>query len=380
MSDTRTTDIAHRLPDFPWDQLEPATKIASQHPQGIIKLSVGSPIDPVPPVISTAVTAGLAIPGYPQVKGIPGLRQAISESLTRRFSVGFSTEDSSIVPLSPDHILPVIGTKEFIAHICSDLGLSSEHTVFIPEIAYPTYEVSALISQSSYTRADWGNFPVEQTPSLIFINSPSNPTGKVLGVEELREIVLYAQSCNAIVVSDECYLGLPWETTTHSILDPAVHQGNITGLLAVHSTSKTSNMASYRSGYVAGDPDIIASLTELRRHSGMMMPHIIQLATLAAVNDDNHIRVQREIYANRRTMLKDSLERIGFRCEHSQAGLYLWVTRDTDCMEEVNFFAHHGIIVAPGKFYGPQGNNHIRVGLTASNEHIAQVAHRLLHS
>ena len=357
------------LPDFPWDSIADAKKLASEHPDGLINLSVGTPVDDVAPSIQLALAEAAAIPGYPQTIGTPELRNAIADAMHRRYNIGSLTDDE---------ILPVIGTKEAIANLPHLLGIGAGHTIVIPEIAYPTYEVAARITGANVVRADSLLQLGPTTPTLMFINTPSNPTGKVLGRDHLRKVVQWCQQRGVILCSDECYLGLNWsEEKAHSILDDEICDGNHTGLIAIHSLSKTSNMASYRSGYLLGDPTLISELREVRKHAGFMMPTQIQHATIAALNDDAQEQAQQLRYAQRRATLTRALLEAGFTIDQSEAGLYLWITRNENCRETLNWFAQRGILVAPGDFYGPKAHNHIRMALTGTDEQIAQVPQRL---
>ncbi len=360
--------MAAGLPDFPWDSLTAAKEKASAHPDGIVNLSVGTPVDPVAEVIRTALNSVADQPGYPTTVGTPALREAAVAALERRYS---------ITGLSLDAVLPAIGTKEMIAWLPKLLGLGADDLVVIPELAYPTYEVGALLAGSRTLRADGLNRLGPERASLIFVNSPSNPTGKVLGVEHLRKVVEWARERDAIVVSDECYLGLTWDADAVSVLDPRVCDGDHTNLLAVHSLSKTSNLASYRAGFVTGDASLVAELLEVRKHAGMMVPLPIQAAMTAALADDEHENIQRERYRARRTVLKAAVEAAGFTVDHSEAGLYLWATRDEPCRDTVDWLAERGILAAPGEFYGPNGGRHVRIALTATDERIDAAATRL---
>lgn len=362
--------VGDRLPDFPWDSLAEATATAKSHPDGIVDLSVGTPVDPVAPTIQLALAESAAVPGYPQTKGTPRLREAIVGAMARRFGVeGLDAERD---------VLPVIGTKEAIAWLPTLLGLSRDHTVMIPELAYPTYEVSAKLAGASVVRSDSLLSVGPQTPALIYLNSPANPHGQVLGVEHLRKFVEFARQRGTIIVSDECYLGLGWEGQRPvSILDPEVCEGDFTNLIAVHSLSKTSNMASYRAGWLAGDGELIQELLEIRRHAGLMNPVSIQAAMVTALEEDGHEHVQKELYRARREQLRAALENAGFTIEHSEAGLYLWATEGRDGRETVARLAQVGILCAPGDFYGPKGSKHVRVGLTATDEKIEAAVQRL---
>lgn len=212
---------------------------------------------------------------------------------------------------------------------------------------------------------------------LIWVNSPSNPTGEVLDTGALRQILTHARKTGAVVASDECYFELGWEVNPVSILHPDVCDGDFTNLLAVHSLSKRSNLAGYRSGSVLGDRALIADLILLRRHAGLMVPAPVQAASIAAYGDSHHVTEQRERYRHRREILRTSLQDAGFEISHSAAGLYLWATRGENCMNTVNWLAQRGILVAPGDFYGSAGSAHVRVAMTASDERVAAVAGRL---
>jgi succinyldiaminopimelate transaminase len=214
-------------------------------------------------------------------------------------------------------------------------------------------------------------------PALVYLNSPSNPTGRVLGVDHLRKVVDWARDRDALVVSDECYLGLGWEAEPVSLLDPAVSAGDHTGLLAAHSLSKTSSLAGYRAGFVAGDPAAVAELLAVRKHAGMMMPTPVQAAMVAALSDDAHELEQRRRYARRRDVLLPAVRAAGLTVDHSEAGLYLWATRGEPCRDTVAWFAQRGVLVAPGEFYGPRGAQHVRIALTATDERINAAAQRL---
>ena len=180
-----------------------------------------------------------------------------------------------------------------------------------------------------------------------------------------------------VMPSDECYLGLVWEGEAPSVLDPRVCDGDHTGLLALHSLSKTSNLAGYRAGFVAGDPDLVGELLTYRKHAGLMVPLPVQSAMVAALDDDGHEDEQRVRYRARRAKLKPAVEAAGLRVDHSEAGLYLWATADEPCRQTVDRLAERGLLVAPGEFYGPAGARHVRIALTATDEAIDEAVRRL---
>jgi succinyldiaminopimelate transaminase len=356
------------LPVFPWDTLGEARALAEAHPDGIVDLSVGTPIDPVAPLIREALAAAAAAPGYPTTAGTTGLRRSIVAALGRRFGITGLTEAA---------VLPVIGTKELIAWLPTLLGLGAADLVVLPELAYPTYEVGAELAGAQAARADSLTQLGPRSPALVYLNSPSNPTGRVLDVEHLRKVVGWARDRGALVASDECYLGLGFDAEPRSILHPSVCDGDHTGLLALHSLSKSSSLAGYRAGLVAGDPGVVRELLAVRRHAGMMVPTPVQSAMVAALDDDAHACEQRARYRRRRDVLLPALRAAGFTVDDSEAGLYLWVTRGEACRDTVTWLARRGILVAPGEFYGPSGARHVRVALTATDERIAAAVGRL---
>ncbi|MDD7937752.1 succinyldiaminopimelate transaminase [Actinomycetospora lutea] len=365
------------LPDFPWDSLAGAAAVARGHPDGVVDLSVGTPVDPVPTAVGEALRAAWDSPGYPQTWGTPALREAAVEALGRRHGAGRSPAEG----LDPDAVLPTVGSKELVAWLPTLLGLGgrdgNRDVVAFPELAYPTYEVGAQLAGAQPARVG-DDEPLPAGTRLVWLNSPSNPTGRLLDAAALTARVAEARALGAVVAADECYLALPGPgVRTTSVLDPVVHDGSVEGLLAVHSLSKTSNLAGYRAGLVLGDPMLVAGLLQVRKHAGMIVPRPVQEAMTAALRDDTHVAETRARYDGRRRVLRPALEAAGLRVEHSEAGLYLWATADEPCRATVDRLAARGILVAPGEFYGPAGGSHVRVALTASDERIAAAARRL---
>jgi succinyldiaminopimelate transaminase len=281
------------------------------------------------------------------------------------------------VSATPDAILPAIGTKELVASLPLLLGLGPESRVMIPELAYPTYDIGARVVGADVLPSDSTMAVGPGRVDLVWLNSPGNPTGRVLPVEHLRKVVTWARERGAIVVSDECYVELGWDAHPVSVLHPDVCGDTHDGVLALHSLSKRSNLAGYRAGFAAGDPALVSELLEARKHLGLMLPAPVQAAMTAALDDDAHVVEQRSRYSARRQVLMAALGEAGFTIEHSEAGLYLWVTRAEACMSTVEWFAERGILVAPGDFYGARGADHVRVALTASDERVEAAATRI---
>src|SRR6202034_4141777 len=173
---------------------------------------------------------------------------------------------------------------------------------------------------------------VPASSRLLWVNSPSNPTGRVLPAASLRDAVAWARSRGAVLASDECYVELGWDTTPVSVLHESVRGGSLDGVLAVFSLSKRSNLAGYRAGFVTGDPALMKQLLLVSRQAGLIVPGPVQAAMIAALSDDAHAVEQRARYAARRSVLAAGLTAAGFRIDHSEAGLYLWATKDgLDC-------------------------------------------------
>ena len=355
-----------RLPEFPWDQLAPYGERARAHPDGIVDLSIGTPVDPTPAVVQDALRAAADAPGYPLTIGTAALRAALVSWASSR--LGASVTEAEV--------LPCIGSKELVSLLPSLLGLTG-CTVLVPELAYPTYDVGArLAGCTPVPVAD----VLEADPAgvgLVWINSPGNPTGEVLSADRLRALVEWGRKHGVLIASDECYVELGWDSEPLSVLHPSISGGSTEGLLALHSLSKRSNLAGYRAGFAIGDPAVVAVLIEARKHIGLLSPAPVQAAMVAALADSAHVAEQKERYRARREVLSAAVRKAGFRIDHSTGGLYLWCTRDEDCWATVSALAELGILVAPGAFYGDAGATHVRLALTATDERIATAAGRL---
>jgi len=362
--------------DYPWDRLTPYADRAKQHPDGIVDLSIGTPVDPTPPTVQEALAAAADAPGYPTVVGTPALREAMVDWFTRRRGVhGLTTAG----------VMATIGSKELVGLLPSLLGIGPGDVVVVPAAAYPTYEVGARAAGAEVLAtddvADWaGNARVR----LIWVNSPGNPTGAVASVDRLREVVENARALGAVVASDECYAELAWEEPWSSdgvpcVLDPRVAGQSHSGLLAAYSLSKQSNLAGYRAGLLAGDTDLMARIILMRRHLGLMLPYPVQAAMAVALGDDAHVAAQREVYRRRRAVLLPALRAAGFTVDHSEAGLYLWARSldGGDCWATLDRLADLGILAGAGEFYGPGSEHHVRFALTAPDDRIAAAAARL---
>lgn len=326
----------------------------------MIDLSVGTPVDPTPQIIQKTLRESSNAPGYPLTMGTQQLRSAIREWATRHLG---ATGEFDVQPL--------IGSKELVAWLPTFLQAKR---VLFPEIAYPTYSVGAMLASAT-------GIPVAIDPStwpqadLVWINSPSNPTGRVHSSDEWQAIINWSRSNNSVIASDECYIDFGHGPKPTSIL---MHtKGENRNILAVHSLSKRSSMAGYRAGFLIGDPNLISRIREIRKHAGMIVPLPIQNAMTVALGDELHVAKQREIYNARRDRLKPAIEKVGFRIDETKAGLYIWCTRNEADWDSIAWLAELGILATPGHFYGEKGARHIRIALTATDAHIDEAVRRL---
>ncbi|MBN9180751.1 MAG: succinyldiaminopimelate transaminase [Microbacterium sp.] len=360
------------LAEYPWDAVAPYAARAAAHPDGIVDLSVGSPVDVTPEVVRRALAEATDAHAYPQTVGTPALREAIVAWYARR---------RGVPGLTVGQVLPTVGSKELVALLPLLLGLGPGDVVVQPRAAYPSYAAGALLVGAEVVDAD---DPAEwpDRARLVWINSPGNPDGRVRDVASLRAAVARAREIGAVIAADECYAELGWDAPWDDepipcVLDPRVIGSDASGVLSVYSLSKQSNLAGYRAAFLAGDPDLVERLLTARKHLGLMVPGPVQAAMTVALGDDAHVARQKESYRRRRAVLRPAIEAAGFRVDGSEAGLYLWASEGRDAWESLDRLADLGILAGPGHFYGPHFPQHVRFSLTASDERIDAAADRL---
>jgi succinyldiaminopimelate transaminase len=370
-------------PPYPHDRLLELRAIAEAVPGGIVDCSVGTPVDPMPEVAHRAlVDAAPAATGYPAAVGAPAYRQAAAAWIGRRFGVD----------VSPDAVLACVGTKELVASLPRLLSLRdpSRDTVLYPGIAYPTYEMGALLAGlravpvplddawlvdlSRVSKAD------AERALLLWVNEPGNPTGSSGGAGHLRAVADWAREHGVIVASDECYAEFTYDEAGSPAPPATVLSAGQGRTLAVHSLSKRSNLAGLRAGFAAGDAELIEYLREVRKHAGLMTPSPVQAAATAALADDAHVDGQRERYAGRRALAIDALGGWGLVHDGGPSTFYLWL-RDADGGQNGWSIAHRlaerGLLAAAGELYGPGGAGHVRLSLTQTDERLALAFERL---
>jgi len=352
--------VRKQLPDFPWDALAPYADRAREHADGAIDLSVGTPVDSTPQFIQEALAKNANSPRYPLTAGTPELKSAIS-----------AWAKSKLGATGDFDVLPVIGSKELVAWLPT--FLQSKKVIF-PEVAYPTYLVGALLAQSEIqpVAVEADSWP---KADLAWVNSPSNPTGRVHSESEFKSAIAWSRANSAVLASDECYLEFGDSAEPTSILKYT--GGDNKNILALHSLSKRSSMAGYRAAFLIGDPSLIAAIREVRKHAGMMVALPVQHAMIAALGDEQHVAEQRNRYNARRATLGPALVKAGFRIDESAAGLYIWCTRNENSWDSVQWLSQLGIIATPGVFYGEKGSSHIRLAMTATDDQIKTAAARI---
>ncbi len=370
-------------PPYPHDRLGELRAVAERVPGGIIDASVGTPVDPTPEVVLAAARSALGeATGYPPTIGTPQLREAVAGWLARRFGVAI---DSSA-------IVACIGTKEVVAGLPRLLSLRhpGRDTVLYPALSYPTYAMGATLAGLRAVPV-----PVDEHwhPDLtavddadaaralvLWCNDPANPTGVTATVPELAASVAWARERGIIVASDECYAELTFDASGAAAAPVTALAGSHDGVLSVHSLSKRSNMAGFRVGFVAGDPDLVHYLGEVRKHAGMMIAAPMQAACVAALGDDAHVDAQRARYAARRAAMLQALETFGLPHDGGSSTFYLWLAqhgREADGWAIAARLAEVGVLVAPGDLYGPAGDRHVRLALTLTDDQVERAVERL---
>ena len=353
-------------PPYPYDRLDDLRAVADRLPGGAVDLSIGTPYDPPPAAVVAALGSSGAERGYPPSVGTPAFREAAAGWLERRFGV----------TLAPADLAACVGTKELVAGVPHWLRLRSpaRDTVLYPHISYPSYAMGATLAGCrAVPYARLGDVDPEDAARAlcVWVNSPGNPTGEV---DDLVAAAAWGRGRGVPVLSDECYIEFTWQGPGRTI----VAEG-LDGVLAVHSLSKRSNLAGARSGFYAGDGDLVGYLSEVRKHAGFMVPGPVQAAAVVAFGDDAHVDAQRAVYHRRLVLAQGVLAALGVECPLPQGAFYLWAPAPGgDAWALARRLATEaGAIVSPGEFYGPAGAGHVRVAVVQPDERLALVAQRL---
>ncbi|PXY86534.1 succinyldiaminopimelate transaminase [Bifidobacterium asteroides] len=371
---------------YDWSRIDPYRRRAEQCPGGLVDLSVGSPVDPVPRSVRDALAAAAdddQARGYPKTAGDDLLRQAVAGWFRRRRGVDLDALGADLVP--------TVGSKEAVALMASLLHLGPGDRVVQPTVSYPTYAIGTQLAGAQVTTVDdpadtdsWVDLPGVRA---VWINSPGNPSGQVIDRTALAKIVRAARSIGATVLSDECYAMLDWSGPTQvgqnapipaspCILESKVCGGDASGILCLYSMSKQSNMAGYRAALVAGDAHLVKPMTAYRKQVGLIVPGPIQRAMRAALEDGEAVMAQRKIYARRLQALAQTLTAYGYDAVMPQGGLYIWAqARSGDCWADMTDLARIGILASPGEFYGD--GHRLRFSSTISDDQLELALERL---
>ncbi|MGO9334684.1 MAG: aminotransferase class I/II-fold pyridoxal phosphate-dependent enzyme [Acidimicrobiales bacterium] len=371
-------------PVYPFDKLAALAGLAQGHEGGAVDLSIGTPCDPPPALVLEALATSGSERGYPSSIGTSEYREAALEWMSRRFGV-----DTAEVAVAA-----CVGTKELVAGVPHWLRLRTpaRDTVLCPLVAYPTYEMGAILARCRAVAVPTQPDGTMQLSSIspgdaaralcLWVNSPGNPAGQL---EDLAAVARWGRSHGVPVFSDECYIEFTWAGPGHTILEHGPE-----GVIAVHSLSKRSNLAGLRAGFFAGDADLVGYLSRLRQHAGFMVPGPVQHAGAVALGDDSHVERQRATYLERLKRFAKVLNDSGISAGIPAGSFYLWVAVPegfaapgasgdpnpgwalTRWLAECG-----GVLVAPGDTYGQAGAGHVRVALVQPGHRLELVARRL---
>ena len=363
---------------YDWSRIDPYRRRAEQCPGGLVDLSVGSPVDPVPRSVREALAAAAddgQARGYPKTAGDGPLRQAVADWFRRCRGVDLDALGADLVP--------TVGSKEAVALMASLLHLGPGDRVVQPRVSYPTYAIGTQLAGAQVTTVDdpadtdsWVDLPGVRA---IWINSPGNPSGRVIDRAGLAKTVRAARSIGATVLSDECYALLDWSGSAQAspcILESQVCGGDASGILCLYSMSKQSNMAGYRAALVAGDAQLVKAMTAYRKQVGLIVPGPVQRAMRAALEDGEAVTAQRDVYARRLHALTEALGAYGYDAVMPQGGLYIWAqARSGDCWADMAELSRLGILASPGEFYGD--GRYLRFSSTITDEQLDLALGRL---
>lgn len=359
---------------YPFEELDRRKTAAVDAGREIIDFGIGDPRDDTPAFIREALRDAIEpVSSYPRAAGIPMLREAISGWISRRYGV----------PIDPaTQVLPLLGSKELVFSLAQTVLEPAEgrDTVIVTAPGYAIPERGATFAGGRVLRLplteehgflpDLGAVDDEtwSRTALLWLNSPNNPTGSVASLDVLRDAAAMCRANDVLLASDEAY-GEIWFDEGPP---PGVLQvGDLANVIAINTLSKRSSMTGYRSGFAAGDPDLIGALKRLRPSVGVTPQEFVQVASVAAWNDESHVQEQRARYAAKRALLLDLFARHGIQVAGSVATFYLWVKApgDRSSLEwALELLERSGIIVAPGSFFGPEGEGYVRIALVPTLE------------
>jgi succinyldiaminopimelate transaminase len=361
---------------YPFVRLNEAA--AARRAQGleVIDFGMGDPREPTDPLILEALRDGVRERmGYPAAPGLPELRDAIAAWAARRFGV----------ELDPDrHVIPTLGSKEAIfslAQVVLDVR-GGRDTVVTTEPGYPVPARGAafagarvvelpLLERSAFLpELDAVADETWERASLVWLNSPNNPTGAIASLAFLERLASLARTYGFLLACDEAYSELWFDEPPPS----ALQLSDWTNVLVLNTLSKRSSMTGFRSGFAAGDPELIAALRHFRPNVGTAPQEFVQRASVVAWHDEEHVARTRDAYGRKRALLLDVLGRKGVRDVGGPATMYLWIAvpRGETSEGHAARLLEHGVLVAPGSYLGPSGEGYVRYALVPTEEECAR--------
>ena len=361
---------------YPFVRLNEAAAERRSRGLEVIDFGMGDPREPTDPRIIQALRDGVRERlGYPAALGLPELREAVAGWCGRRFGA----------TLDPDrHVIPTLGSKEAIfsfAQVVLDLPAGRD-TVVLTEPGYPVGERGALFAgarvEALSLHEDNAFLPdldavAAETwtrTALLWLNYPNNPTGATAPLAFYERAAALAREHRFVLASDEAYTELWFDTPPVS----ALQLDDWSGLAVFNTLSKRSSMTGYRSGFIAGDPELIAALKQFRPNVGTAPQEFVQRASVVAWGDEEHVERARAAYARKRALFLDLFERVGLRDAGGPATMYLWVAVPVGDTSEgfATQLLERGVLVAPGSFLGASGEGYVRFALVPTEDECAR--------
>ncbi len=385
-----------KLQPYPFEKLaklkaEAKLSASDEH----IALSIGEPKHPTPDFIIQALSGELTtLSNYPTTKGTVELRQAIADWLCQRFSLPQTSLDAE------HHVLPVNGTREALfAFAQAIVDRTQEAVVVSPNPFYQIYEGAAFlagatpyfvnISAESGYQADYLSIPeaILEKTQLLYLCTPNNPTGGTYSLETLQKLIALTDRYNFVIASDECYSEIYFdeENKPAGLLEAAAAMGrtDYKNCVVFHSLSKRSNAPGLRSGFVAGDAEVLAQFLRYRTYHGCAMSLPVQIASIAAWNDEAHVKHNRDLYREKFAKVLEILSPV-MDVQLPDAGFYLWAkTPISDELFAQRLYGECNITVLPGSYLSREkdgvvpGANYVRMALVASVEECVEAAERI---
>jgi acetylornithine aminotransferase len=358
------------LAQYPFARLDDWKAEAAARGVELIDFGIGDPREVTPAFIREALVASIdPVSSYPRATGLPELRTAIAGWLDRRFGV--------IADIA--EIVPTLGSKEAIFSF-AQVALGDKRGVAIPEPAYPVYERGALFGGGSVVRVplsesngwlpDLDAFTAWDEIGIFWICYPNNPTGAVAPLSFYGELAARAKEHGFLLCSDEAYSELWFDEPPVSALQVA----DRSNVVVFNTLSKRSSMTGYRSGFVCAPVEVADALRSFRPTVGTAPQEFVQRASIAAWSDDEHVREVRELYRRKRDALLPAFEDAGLRLAGSEATFYLWLDCGGPSIDFARKLLEHGVVVAPGAFFGETGEGYVRVALVPTQEQCERAA------